>query len=191
MNTNPTITAESVRPASPPFSLGFMDRDRGGKLRIKAKNPSERAMKILVAALLGITVLAFATFDYKGIDFGKALADTLSNLRVVFLEPRLSSDTLTNVLWQLFFTFCLGTLATFIGAILAFFFSLLCARNIANAVCVNVVKSLVAVARAVPTILWVLIFAVSAGLGSVAAVAGLSFHSFAYLTKAYAESIAV
>ena len=43
--------------------------------------------------------------------------------------------------------------------------------------------------RAVPTVLWVLIFAVSAGLGSVAAVIGLTFHSFAYLTKVYAESI--
>lgn len=43
--------------------------------------------------------------------------------------------------------------------------------------------------RAVPTVLWVLIFAVSAGLGSVAAVVGLIFHSFAYLTKVYAESI--
>lgn len=43
--------------------------------------------------------------------------------------------------------------------------------------------------RAVPTVLWVLIFAVSAGLGSVAAVVGLTFHSFAYLTKVYAESI--
>lgn len=32
-------------------------------------------------------------------------------------------------------------------------------------------------------------FAVSAGLGSVAAVVGLIFHSFAYLTKVYAESI--
>lgn len=54
---------------------------------------------------------------------------------------------------------------------------------------VNGIKSFIAVVRAVPTVLWVLIFAVSAGLGSVAAVVGLIFHSFAYLTKAYAESI--
>ena len=34
-----------------------------------------------------------------------------------------------------------------------------------------------------------MIFAVSAGLGSVAAVIGLTFHSFAYLTKMYSEAI--
>jgi len=53
----------------------------------------------------------------------------------------------------------------------------------------NVIKSGVAFIRAVPTILWVLIFTVAAGLGSVAAVIGLTFHSAGYLIKAYAESI--
>ena len=53
----------------------------------------------------------------------------------------------------------------------------------------NAVKCVIALIRAVPTVLWVLIFAVSAGLGSVAAVIGLTFHSLAYLTKVYAESI--
>ena len=167
----------------------FISRNRKGKIKIGARSRSQLAVKLLVLALVAITVFAFATFDYQGIDFGKAVADTLHNIRTVFLEPKLSRDTVSGVLYQLLVTFCLGTLSTIIGAILAFFCSLLCARNIANPVCVNVIKSVVAVARAVPTVLWVLIFAVSAGLGSVAAVAGLTFHSFAYLTKAYAESI--
>jgi phosphonate transport system permease protein len=51
-----------------------------------------------------------------------------------------------------------------------------------------VVKGSVAFVRAIPTILWVLIFAVAAGLGSTAAVIGLAFHSISYLTKAYSES---
>jgi phosphonate transport system permease protein len=65
----------------------------------------------------------------------------------------------------------------------------MCAKNIANPKLANAVKSVVAFIRAVPTILWVLIFTVAAGLGSVAAVLGLSFHSTAYLVKAYSESI--
>ncbi|WP_244094657.1 PhnE/PtxC family ABC transporter permease [Dorea formicigenerans] len=73
--------------------------------------------------------------------------------------------------------------------ILAFFCSLLCAKNISNLHVANIIKSVVALVRAVPTVLWVLIFAVSAGLGSVAAVVGLTFHSFAYLTKVYSEAI--
>lgn len=167
----------------------MVTRSRSGKIKIGAKNKSRHAVNALVIVLLGLTVLAFATFDYQNIDFAKAVTDTLHNVKTVFLEPKLSRDTITGVLWQLLVTFCLGTLSTILGAILAFFCSLLCARNIANPLSVNIVKSVIAVVRAVPTVLWVLIFAVSAGLGSVAAVVGLTFHSFAYLTKAYAESI--
>lgn len=43
--------------------------------------------------------------------------------------------------------------------------------------------------RAIPTILWVLIYSVVMGLGASAAVVGLTFHSVAYLVKAYSESI--
>ncbi len=167
----------------------FISRSRKGKIKIGAKSKSQLAVKLLVLVLLGITIFAFFTFDYQGIDFAKAVSDTLHNIKTVFLEPELTRDTVGGVLYQLLVTFCLGTLSTIIGAVLAFFCSLLCARNLAHPVCVNIIKSVVAVARAVPTVLWVLIFAVSAGLGSVAAVAGLTFHSFAYLTKAYAESI--
>lgn len=166
-----------------------MERSRKGKIKIRAKSKSQKAITMLVAALLCLTFAAFFSFDYQGIDFAAAVTDTLRNIRTVFLEPELTRDTVAGVLFQLLVTFCLGTLSTIIGAVLAFFCSLLCARNIARPLSVNIVKSVVAVVRAVPTVLWVLIFAVSAGLGSVAAVVGLTFHSFAYLTKAYAESI--
>ncbi len=190
MNETVALSAGiSARPSSAVNLERFINRSRKGKIKIGAKSKSQLAIKILVLVLLGITVVAFLTFDYQGIDFGKAVADTLHNIKTVFLEPRLTSDTIGGVLYQLLVTFCLGTLSTLIGAVLAFFCSLLCARNLAHPVCVNIIKSVVAVARAVPNVLWVLIFAVSAGLGSVAAVVGLTFHSFAYLTKAYAESI--
>ena len=46
----------------------------------------------------------------------------------------------------------------------------------------------VAIIRAVPTVLWVLIFAIAAGLGSEAAILGMLFHSIAYLVKAFSEA---
>ena len=138
---------------------------------------------------LGAPVRASASCDSPTLGCARAPPATLHNIKPVFCEPQLSRDAIACVLWQLLVTFCLGALSTILGAALAFFCALLCARNIAGPVSVNVVKSIVAIVRAVPTVLWVLIFAVSAGLGSVAAVVGLTFHSFAYLTKAYAESI--
>ena len=160
-----------------------------GKIRIGVQSKSSIVLKILLFTLVGLTVLAFATFDYKNVNLAKAVSDTMHNIRTVFFEPVLQRDTFGGVFAELGLTFCLGTLSTIFGAVLAFFCSLLCAKNLSNSVMVNVVKSMIALIRAVPTVLWVLIFAVSAGLGSVAAVIGLTFHSFAYLTKVYAESI--
>lgn len=168
---------------------GFAEKTRGGKIRISAKNKSALAVRITLAALLGLTVLAFFTFDYKNIDAGEALLQTLQNIATAFFRPRLRYDTVPGALYQLLVTFALGVLATIYGAVIAFFGALLCAKNLANAKAANAVKAVVALVRAVPTILWVLIFAVSAGLGSVAAVIGLTFHSAGYLIKAYAESI--
>lgn len=164
-------------------------RHKNGRIKIGVQSKSGITLKILTAVLIGLTVYAFLSFDYKEIDFFQAIADTLHNIKTVFLKPRLSRDTISNALYQLLVTFCLGILSTIFGAVLAFFCSLLCAKNIAASWLANIIKSLVALVRAVPTVLWVLIFAVSAGLGSVAAVIGLTFHSFAYLTKVYAESI--
>ena len=42
--------------------------------------------------------------------------------------------------------------------------------------------------RAIPTILWVMVFSVVANIGVEAAVIGMTFHSVAYLVKAYSES---
>lgn len=164
-------------------------RKYSGKIKIGVQSKSSIAIKVLITVLLALTVYAFISFDYKEIVFSEAVSSTFRNMKTVFLQPKLSTDTIKNVLYQLLITFCLGTLSTIFGAILAFFCSLLCAKNIALPAVSNVIKCVIAVIRAVPTVLWVLIFAVSAGLGSVAAVIGLTFHSFAYLTKVYSESI--
>lgn len=166
-----------------------MTKNIFGKIRISTTNKCNVAIKILLLTLVVITIYGFLTFDYKEIVFSEAIVSTMRNIKTVFLEPRLSKDTFGNVLYQLFVTFCLGALATIFGAIFALITSLFCAKNISSPKVANVIKSVIAVIRAIPTVLWVLIFAVSAGLGSVAAVIGLTFHSFAYLTKVYAEAI--
>jgi len=160
-----------------------------GKIRTAAACKSGLAIRLVMLTLVSLTVFGLLTFDYKEIRLGEALTSTWRNITVVFGQPRLSYETAMGILHQLLITFCLGILSTIFGAFIAFFGALLCAKNIARPQVAMAVKSIVAFIRAVPTILWVLIFAVSAGLGSVAAVAGLTFHSAGYLIKAYAESI--
>jgi len=166
-----------------------MKKTRGGKIKTAAKSKSGLAIQLTIFVLLGLTVYGFLTFDYKNIDLAKAVTGTLSNIKVMFGQPHLKYNTIPGALNALLMTFSLGVLSTVFGAIIGLFGALLCAKNIANPAVANVVKSFVAFVRAVPTILWVLIFTVAAGLGSVAAVVGLTFHSAGYLIKAYAEAI--
>lgn len=168
---------------------GCMKKRRNGRIKTAAKSKSALAVKLTIFTLLIITVYAFLTFDYKNIVLSEAISGTLSNIKVLFGQPKLKFNTLSGALKALLMTFSLGVLSTVFGAVIGLFGALLCAKNIANPVTANIVKSFVALVRAVPTILWVLIFTVAAGLGSVAAVIGLTLHSAGYLIKAYAESI--
>lgn len=175
--------------SSIPSVKDFMIRDSHKKIKISSKSKSTTAIRAILITLLALTVVALLTLEKKEIDMAVAIADTFRNIGTAFFHPRLRYDTVFGALHQLSITFSLGLLSTFIGAVIAFFGSLLCASNIANPKTATIIKGFVSFIRAVPTILWVLIFAVSAGLGSVAAVIGLSFHSVSYLVKAYSEAI--
>ena len=142
--------------------------------------------------------------------FLAASAATLRDLGRMFFEPRanaehFSSDplmehlvswlgvgflntTLGQAAYGVLVTLGLGFLTTLIGAIVALALGLLASRNLSTPRVSSAIKGFVAFIRAVPTVLWVLIFAIGAGLGSVAAIVGMSFHSIGYLIKAYSES---
>ena len=167
----------------------YIQKNRRGKIKIAAKSKSSVAIRLTMLVLLLLTVYAFVSFDYKNIQFAEAVIATGRNVRVLFGQPRLTYNSLAGAMHALLVTFSLGVLSTIIGAVIALFGALFCAKNISRPAVANVIKGIVAFIRAVPTILWVLIFTVAAGLGSVAAVLGLTFHSVAYLVKAYSESI--
>ncbi len=81
-----------------------------------------------------------------------------------------------------------GLVPTLISMAIGTVLGLLAASNLSNRAASNAIKVFMSVARAVPTILWELVFSVAIGLGPEAAVIGLLFHSVAYLVKAYSES---
>ncbi|KLU66625.1 phosphate-import permease protein PhnE [Desulfosporosinus acididurans] len=145
-------------------------------------------MWILLLVLSLLTIYALATIDYTSVDMGKAMADTLNNFKTIFFHPAAHRLSLWDAFYEVLITMGLAFLTTLFGGIIAMLLGLLAAQNLAPKQVTNIIKGFVAFIRAVPSILWVLIFAVAAGLGSVAAVIGLTFHSVSYLTKAYSES---
>lgn len=146
----------------------------------------------------------------RDISFLQAAGDTVKDLGTMFFKPAADSShfsydppadrlvggsgsgflssTFSRAAYGVLVTLGLGFLTTLIGAVAALVLGLLASRNLSSQRVSTIIKGFVAFIRAVPTVLWVLIFAIGAGLGSVAAIIGMSFHSIAYLIKAYSES---
>lgn len=163
-------------------------RESESKIKVKPFNKSKLAVRLTLATLVLLSVYGFVTFDYKGIDIAAALSSMLMTVRTMFLEPALNHFTFGEALKQVMITLGLAFLTTVLGAVIALFLGLLAARNLSSDAVSGLIRAFVTLIRAVPTVLWVLIFAVAAGLGSVAAVIGMTFHSVSYLVKAYSES---
>lgn len=159
-----------------------------GKIRIKVWGKSQIVMLATFLSLFILTVYGFLTFDYKGISIVQATIDTLYNLKVMFLQPTFSHFTFMDAVYQVSLTLGLGFLSTILGAILSLFIALFAAKNLSPKALSNAIIVVVTFIRAVPTVLWVLIFAIAAGLGSEAVILGMVLHSVAFLVKAYSES---
>lgn len=162
---------------------------KSGKLRVHVASGPDIALGITAAVLLAVTVFAMATMDYGKVDFVTALAAAVDDFGQMMLSPGLAGHfTLPDVVSGLFVSLALALLTTIISAVIAFVLALFAASNLSNRAVSNVIKVVMSVFRAVPTILWVLVFSVAIGLGPEAAVVGLLFHGIAYLVKAYSES---
>lgn len=175
-------------------ALPGIDRQTGGTvasapdLPVRPWSKEKIVIRLLLLVLALTTVYALAHLDTGGTNLGQAMSDTLANLKIIFLHPGGPHLSFLKALYEVVITLGLAFLATLFGGFIALFLGLLAAQNSAPKPVTNVIKAFVAFIRAVPTILWVLIFAVTAGLGATAAVIGITFHSISYLTKAYAES---
>ncbi len=154
------------------------------------EKPANRAaiiIRITLGILAATALYGILTLDYGSINISNAIVETLNNFKAIFIHPYSHRLSILNALAEIVITIGLSVLITVFSAVIALILGLLGAQNLVPKKVTTVVKVFVAFIRAVPSILWVLIFAVSAGLGSTAAVIGLSFHSIGYLTKAYAE----
>jgi len=155
---------------------------------IKKNNKANLVINSTLLILVMLSIYGFFTFDYRNVNFYDGVSKTLTNFKIMFLEPHFSHFSFKDSVYAVTVTLGLACLTTIIGGVIALFLGLLAAQNLTNKTVSNIVKYLVVFVRSVPTVLWVLIFAVAAGLGSVAAVIGMTFHTVGYLIKAYSES---
>lgn len=159
------------------------------KILVHPWNQRRKTVVITFFLLAIISLYELMTLSTGNVQLPTAFKTLGQNMALIFLQPSLNgSDTFPQLLRALLDSVALTTLTTLLGAICSFFVGLLAASNLSNPKIGTAIRTLMAIIRAIPTILWVLIFSIVIGLGADAAVIGLSFHSFAYLTKAYSES---
>lgn len=164
-------------------------RSASGRIKTHVLHKSNVILWVTLGALGLITVFTFVVMDYGRIPLAQAAVDAASDFATMLTQPWLEGHfTMQDVAIGTLQSLAMAALTTFLGAVIAFVLGLLAAMNLSNKVISNCIKAVMSFFRAVPTILWVLIFTVAIGLGPEAAVTGLLFHSIAYLVKAYSES---
>lgn len=167
---------------------GVVRRTRNGLVRVRVFSRPNTIIAVTLIALIAVTAYTMIAMDYGKVNFGEAALRALNDFFKMMLQPSLEPHlTVSRLFFGILITLALSVLTTFIGAVIAFVLGLLASANLSNKAVSNAIKAAMSFFRAVPTILWVLIFTVAIGLGAEAAICGLLFHSVAYLTKAYSE----
>lgn len=165
-------------------------RKKNTQIKVKLWR-KERVVSYLL--FIGLGLISFYTLlsmDYGNVVLREAAEQFFSNIAVIFFQPQLSGrSSFLSLVDSLGTTIGLSMLTTFLGSAAAFFLSLFSAKNLGHPVVSHSIRIVMSFIRAVPTILWVMIFSILIGLGANAAIIGMSFHSIAYLTKVYAESV--
>jgi phosphonate transport system permease protein len=164
-------------------------RNRRGLIRVHALSKPNVILAVTVALLAVLTIYTMFVMNYGRTAFPQALLQALADFWRMMTPPAIGKHfTFADVFEGVLVSLSLAILTTFISAIVAFVLGLLAAANLSNRTLSNAIKALMSLFRAVPTILWVLVFTVAIGLGAEAAICGLLFHGIAYLVKAYSES---
>lgn len=166
--------------------------EKSKKGKIKIKKMSKQNIYLYGSWLFLIIVTLFTLFSLKveDINIKVAIKDFFDNLKYMFINAKLSDRyTPISVLASLGVTIALAIITTLCGSIIALFLSFFTARNLSSEKVSKSIRIFMSFIRAVPTILWVMVFSVVANIGVEAAILGMVFHSVAYLVKAYSESI--
>lgn len=173
----------------PPSKTHGIVKTSGGKLKTHVRERYNNILCIVVAFIVIVTVFTFFQMDFGKANMGQAFHDFTSNFFTMATQPHVNGhfENMTLV-HELFVTFALSVLTTLGAALVALVLGLFAASNLSNKAVSNVIKIVMSIIRAVPTILWVLVFTVAIGLGPEAAVIGMLFHGIGYLVKAYSES---
>lgn len=148
-------------------------------------HPRGYALRYILGGAALILLFVFNCV-YLDLDFAK-FAQRLSNVpEIVSRMMHLDLSMLPEIIFQLFVSITLALLALVIGIVISFVLAAFGASNLAPHHWISqLIKGVVAVIRAVPSLVWILMVVASVGFGNSGALLGLVIMSVGFLTKAF------
>ena len=159
------------------------------KVKEKPINSKRLFSFCLLVFLFALSV--FSLYCMKGdektvIEKTKTLA---KNIYAVFAFSQFSSIPIFSLLKSCIVSIALAFLTTIISVLFSLPLAILNTKFIvSNNIVRNIISCFSSFVRAIPTIIWVMLFSVCLGVGPVATIIGLSLHSIAYLVYAFSMS---
>ncbi|HCX04192.1 MAG: ABC transporter permease subunit [Tissierellales bacterium] len=158
-----------------------------GKPKIKTLTSADIVISAVIIVFILITVYTvFFNIEYKWDDFQDETALDIASNFIRF--DKVGIDKIIEMLLSLINTLSLAFVTTITGFVTGIVFGLLSARNISNLYLSNLIRGTASLIRAVPTIIWVLIFVSGYGLSATTAVMGMFFHTLSFFIKSFAET---
>jgi phosphonate transport system permease protein len=158
-----------------------------GRYKLKKRDSKDKLVMVVIAAMF-FSLIYYLGFevDYKWDMFSPHIAKKI--VMDFFRFDLVPADEKLGMLSRLTNTVLLGLLTTLLGAAVSFPLGLLAANNISSNKISTFVNAIVSFLRAVPTIVWVLIFVAGYGLSATTAIVGMTFHTIAFFVKSFSES---
>lgn len=163
-----------------------MKKNLLGKVKIK----SHKDDTFLNMIMFGITILFIFSFIRLNLDFQRVSRGMgrLGSILSEFGKP--DFRVFKFVLYAVWESFEIAFIATLVGMVFSIPLAFLSASNTTPWKPLSIgIKAYLSFIRAVPSLIWAVIFVSSIGLGPFSGILGLSVHTVAYLTKAYLQSI--
>jgi len=165
----------------------FMLSSDGSEHSIKMKRHLSRFL-FSSLFLLSIASLFFIKTDNN--DAFKMLSSLFANIRAMFFQVIPPSPMLSLSLFlSCGVSIALACLSTILSALIAIPIAMLNTSVLFRKKAIGVViEAFFSFMRSIPTIIWVMLFSVSLGVGATATIIGISLHSIAYLVYAFSMS---
>ncbi len=140
--------------------------------------------------IVGLTALFIVSTSTLQLDLATFLQRAKTAGRILRKFMVLDTTALPEILPQLGVSLALAVAGLAIGWVLSVLLAFLGAANTAPLPLFSgLIKGLVSLVRAVPSLIWILIVVASLGFGNTAAVIGMIFPTTGYLTKSFIASI--